>query len=163
MYSSKEFWLYSTFLQIVASETLALGASDKNLSTVLNTQVKPKKSRMSLRTVLPKFLRVTNIRLFSSIDGLISNKHLWVIFPSKAYLKASNKTPQQQWLNEQNNNSARVSHFQRATTLHVQHTFWYISLFFSAPARLKVSQSENEFKKVKIHIYWFNCPFSLHT
>lgn len=111
MYSSKEFWLYSTFLQIVASETLALGASDKNLSTVLNTQVKPKKSRMSLRTVLPKFLRVTNIRLFSSIDGLISNKHLWVIFPSKAYLKASNKTPQQQWLNEQ------------TTTLHVHHTF----------------------------------------
>ena len=43
MYSSKEFWLYSTFLQIVASETLALGASDKNLSTVLNTQVKQKK------------------------------------------------------------------------------------------------------------------------
>ena len=76
MYSSKEFLLYSTFLQIVASETLALGASDKNLSTVLNTQVKPKKSRMSLRTVLPKFLMVTNIRLFSSIDGLISNKHL---------------------------------------------------------------------------------------
>lgn len=45
MYSSKEFWLYSTFLQIVASETLALGASDKNLSTVLNTQVKPKKKQ----------------------------------------------------------------------------------------------------------------------
>ena len=51
---------FPTFLQIVASETLALGASDKNLSTVLNTQVKQKKNnRMSLRTVLFKFLRVT--------------------------------------------------------------------------------------------------------
>ena len=38
------FDFFSTFLQIVASETLALGASDKNLSTVLNTQVKPKKT-----------------------------------------------------------------------------------------------------------------------
>ena len=70
------FDFFSTFLQIVASETLALGATDKNLSTVLNTQVKPKKNRMSLRTVQPKFVRVTNIRLLSSIDGLISQKHL---------------------------------------------------------------------------------------
>ena len=72
----RNFDFFSTFLQIVASETLALGASDKNLSTVLNTQVKQKINRMSLRTVLFKLLRVTNIRLFSSIDGLISNKHL---------------------------------------------------------------------------------------
>ena len=38
----RNFDFFSTFLQIVASETLALGASDKNLSTVLNTQVKQK-------------------------------------------------------------------------------------------------------------------------
>ena len=56
----RNFDFFSTFLQIVASETLALGASDKNLSTVLNTQVKQKQqNRMSLRTVLFKFLRVT--------------------------------------------------------------------------------------------------------
>ena len=57
----RNFDFFSTFLQIVASETLALGASDKNLSTVLNTQVKQNKTkkRMSLRTVLFKFLRVT--------------------------------------------------------------------------------------------------------
>ena len=55
----RNFDFFSTFLQIVASETLALGASDKNLSTVLNTQVKQKINRMSLRTVLFKFLRVT--------------------------------------------------------------------------------------------------------
>ena len=74
----RHFDVIPLFLQIVASETLALGASDKNLSTVLNTQVKQQqqKNRMSLRTVLPKFLRVTNIRLLSSIDGLISWKHL---------------------------------------------------------------------------------------
>ena len=74
----RNFDFFSTFLQIVASETLALGASDKNLSTVLNTQVKQQqqKNRMSLRTVLPKFLRVTSIKLLSSIDGLIWKKHL---------------------------------------------------------------------------------------
>ena len=55
----RNFDFFSTFLQIVASETLALGASDKNLSTVLNTQVKQKINRMSLRTVLFKLLRVT--------------------------------------------------------------------------------------------------------
>ena len=43
--SKRNFDFFSTFLQIVASETLALGASDKNLSTVLNTQVKPKKKQ----------------------------------------------------------------------------------------------------------------------
>ena len=74
----RNFDFFSSFLQIVASETLALGASDKNLSTVLNTQVKQQqqKNRMSLRTVLPKFLRVTSIKLLSSIDGLIWKKHL---------------------------------------------------------------------------------------
>ena len=55
MYSSKEFWLYSTFLQIVASETLALGASDKNLSTVLNTQVKQKKQDESKNSFVQIF------------------------------------------------------------------------------------------------------------
>ena len=41
----RNFDFFSTFLQIVASETLALGASDKNLSTVLNTQVKQNKKK----------------------------------------------------------------------------------------------------------------------
>ena len=61
----RNFDFFATFLQIVASETLALGASDKNLSTVLNTQVKQQqqKKQDESKTVFPTFLRVTSIKV----------------------------------------------------------------------------------------------------